>query len=150
MDPLTHVLATRKLISKDRNVVIAGVAADTPFYLTYPTWLILRGQASEAFRKNEWPEAPHWMYTLHHIFHSLPVLLAVTVGIRAMRGYWPLESAAWALHILIDLPTHSRRNWAPQFLWPISQITIDGVSWPDVVIPQINRLFKNSREDNNR
>ena len=142
MDPLTHILITRKVISPDRKVVLAGLAADVPFYLTYPTWLVQQGQIVNAFRKNEWPEAPKWMQIAHHIFHSLPVLLAVTVLIRLIRGRWSLEALAWGLHIVIDIPTHSRRHWAPQFLWPLSDTTVDGTLWTEVILSIANRLLK--------
>jgi len=142
MDPLTHLLLTRKMIGADQKIVAAGLAADLPFYLTYPIWLIARGGITDAVRRNEWPEAPQWMQRLHHIFHSLPVLLAVIIVIRLVKGDWPLWGAAWGLHILVDIPTHSRQTWAPQFLWPFSDVTVDGVSWPEVTISIFQRLFK--------
>ena len=138
MDPLTHLYITRKVMNTDRTVVIAGLAADTPFYLTYPIWVMRQGQFVHAFQNNEWPQAPQWMHTLHHIFHSIPVLLLVTVMIKLATDKWPRGALAWGLHILIDIPTHSRQTWAPQFLWPLSSITVDGVSWTDVVILGIN------------
>ena len=58
MDPLTHVLITRKMVGTDYQVVIAGLLADLPFYLLYPPWLVLRGELGEAIRRNEWPIAP--------------------------------------------------------------------------------------------
>ncbi|HRV96495.1 MAG TPA: hypothetical protein P5526_30350 [Anaerolineae bacterium] len=141
MDPLTHLFITRKVIGAEPTVVVAGLAADTPFYLTYPAWVIKQGQFATAFQSNEWPEAPRWMKTLHHICHSLPVLLTVTILIKFITGKWPLAALAWGVHILIDIPTHSRKNWAPQFLWPLSSITVDGLSWTDVAIPGINRAI---------
>jgi hypothetical protein len=57
MDPITHLIATRKLISSDRKVMVAGLAADAPFYLTYPLWLIGRGEMGAALKENEWPGA---------------------------------------------------------------------------------------------
>ncbi|MCB0212751.1 MAG: hypothetical protein KDJ52_25635 [Anaerolineae bacterium] len=141
IDPLTHLLITRKVIGTQPTVVIAGLAADTPFYVTYPAWVAKQGQFATAFQSNEWPEPPPWMKTLHHLCHSLPVLLAVTLVIKFVTGKWPLAALAWGLHIVIDIPTHSRRTWAPQFLWPLSSITVDGVSWTDVAIPAINRAI---------
>ena len=142
MDPLTHLLITRKAVGTDRKIVVAGLAADIPFYLTYPTWLIVQGKAADVFKRNEWPEAPNWMQVLHHVFHSLPVLLVLTAAIRLVRGYWPLWGVAWGLHILVDIPTHSRQNWAPQFLWPLSNVTVNGVSWPKTVISIIHRALR--------
>ena len=116
MDPLTHLLITRKSVGIERKVLAAGLAPDIPFYSTYPAWLIRQGKVAEAFGRNEWPKAPQWIQTWHHISHSLLILLVLTVVIRFAKGYWPLWGKAWGLHILVDIPTHSRQNWAPQFL----------------------------------
>ena len=48
MDSLTHLLITRKLLGTDRQLLIAGLAPDLPFYLTYPLWLIIQGQCLSA------------------------------------------------------------------------------------------------------
>jgi hypothetical protein len=143
MDPLTHLLVTRKLIDTRRSVVLAGVLPDAPFYLTYPAWVLTHGGFRRAIRQSAWPEPPSWMPLLHHMFHSLPVALLVALGYRLVRGQWPRDVlAAWTLHIAIDLPTHSRRQWAPQFLWPISDITVDGRSWVDVAIWLVRKLAR--------
>ena len=141
MDPVTHLLVTRTFVSREPAIMAAGLTPDLPFYLTYPAWLLRQGWLIEAVRRNEWPTAPGWMYTLHHLFHSLPVVLLAAGMIRLVTGRWHPGALAWGLHILIDLPTHSRRNWAPQFLWPLSRVTVDGISWPEVVLPFIQRLF---------
>jgi hypothetical protein len=59
-----------QLIGTERDVLIAGLAPDLPFYLTYPPWLIINGQFIGALRTNNWPETPAWMYQAHHIAHS--------------------------------------------------------------------------------
>ncbi len=142
MDPFTHIVVTRTVVSSEPKTIFAGLAADLPFYLTYPAWLIRRGQLGTACRTNDWPSAPRWMVTLHHLFHSLPVLLLVTLGGRLVTGHWSPAALAWGLHILIDIPTHSRRQWAPQFLWPFSAFTVDGVSWVELILPLLRRFFK--------
>ena len=139
MDPLTHLIVTRKFVGAERSVILAGLAADLPFYLTYPPWLLHRGKLADAILTNEWPAAPHWMQQLHHIFHSLPVVLVVSVLARLVTGEWPRWAKAWALHILIDIPTHSRQHWAPKFLWPISDVTVDGVSWVEFILAFVRR-----------
>jgi hypothetical protein len=104
--------------------------------------LIMQGKMADAFRGRKWPEAPKWMQVSHHMFHSLPVLLLLATAIRLIRGHWPLWGVAWGLHILVDIPTHSRQDWAPQFLWPLSDITVSGVLWFRVVMSLVNRVFR--------
>jgi hypothetical protein len=66
---------------------------------------------------NAWPEPPHWMTTLHPAFRSFLMLFCGAASARSISGRWPQkEVAAWALHILIDIPSHSRRRQRPQFL----------------------------------
>ena len=140
MDSLTHLLVTRKFISKKPRHLVAGVAPDLPFYLSYPAWVASRGELRRSFATNEWPDSPQWMETLHHSFHSLPVLFCVAFLVRLLNGRWPKTFIfAWGLHILIDIPTHSRRRWGPRFLWPFSNYAVDGVSWAELAIAWLNK-----------
>ncbi len=43
------------------------------------------------------------------------------------RPVW--ELGGWFLHILIDIPTHSYKFFPTPFLWPVSDLKIDGISW---------------------
>lgn len=132
MDPITHIVITRTLVGRSARVVAAGMLADAPFYLTYPVWLIAKGELRRVVAANEWPSPPGWMATLHYAFHSFPMLVCGAVVAWAIYGQWPREEfEAWGLHILIDIPTHSRRRWGPQFLWPLSAFAVDGVSWAE-------------------
>jgi hypothetical protein len=54
---------------------------------------------------HDWPEPPAWMATVHHAFHSFPMLFCAAAIARIISGHWPhKEVMAWALHILIDIP----------------------------------------------
>ena len=44
MDPLTHLLATRTFIGRDRTTLLVGIAPDLAFYSTYPQWVLRRGR----------------------------------------------------------------------------------------------------------
>jgi hypothetical protein len=125
---------TRIAVGSDRPCLVASLAPDAPFYLSYPPWLLLHGVLRDSLTNNTWPQAPEWMYLLHHAAHSLPLVALVAVAVRLTTGSWPRWATAWALHILVDIPTHSRQNWAPQFLWPFSAVTVDGISWPEELL----------------
>jgi hypothetical protein len=102
---------------------------DAPFSLTYPAWLMSKRGLRHAMATKHWPDPPVWMAMLHHTFHSFPMLCCAALIIRSISRRWPYtELTAWGLHILIDIPTHSRRRWGPQFLWPLSDFTVDGIS----------------------
>lgn len=140
MDPLSHLVMTRILVGKERSVLIAGLAPDIPFYSTYLPWLIASRQLLPAIRQNSWPDPPTWMYVPHHISHSLFVMSSLALILRWTTGQWPRWIGAWLLHILVDIPTHAQRYWAPQFLWPCSRITVDGLSWPTMLIAWLQRM----------
>lgn len=141
MDLLSHIVITRKLVGRDVKVVLAGLVADVPFYLLYPVWALRRHKLSDMIKNNQWPEAPKWMQTLHHVFHSLPLVLGISAINRIATGLWPYWSMAWSVHILVDIPTHSRQAWAPQFLWPFSKVTVNGFSWPMLLFALIRHLY---------
>jgi hypothetical protein len=74
--------------------------------------------------------APHFQFAwqLYHFSHSL-VVFAVTFGIAWILAKRPvLELLGWALHILIDIPTH-RGIFTVHFLWPFSSYGVSGFRW---------------------
>ena len=129
MDPLTHILITYRFVGCEPIVLIAGIAADIPFYTTYPIWILRRGELAKALQSAVWPEAPQWMVVPHQMTHSLLILVLVMCFIRLTGRDWPRWAMSWAVHIVIDIPTHARGQWAPQILWPLSSATWNGVSW---------------------
>jgi len=48
------------------------------------------------------------------------------------------EMSGWAIHILTDIPTHSRTFYPTLFLWPLSDWCYDGVSWGNMRFMIIN------------
>lgn len=54
-DLVTHMLLTCQLIGKHRNVPVASIAPDLPFYLTDPAWAVGQGDALDAPTTNHWP-----------------------------------------------------------------------------------------------
>ncbi|MCB0032767.1 MAG: hypothetical protein KDE51_02010 [Anaerolineales bacterium] len=134
MDPLTHLLTTRKIIGRGKNTQTAGLIADAPFYLCYPAWVASNGRLKESISSGDWPDPPRWLWLLHNIFHSIPIILLGGVLWRLMSGKWPRNIlGAWLLHIFIDIPTHSREPWGPRVLWPFSNFAMDGWSWADTL-----------------
>ena len=135
MDPLTHIVLTRAAVGKDLSVLLAGLGPDLSFYLTYPAWVASEGQARCALAAGTWPHPPRWMFRLHRFTHSLVVIGMVGLAVRLLAGRWPARHlAAWCLHIVIDIPSHSRDPWGPRFLWPLSDIVVDGVPWTEIPV----------------
>jgi len=72
---------------------------------------------------------PDWLFAAYNLTHSFVMFAAVflIIYIITKKWFWPLT--AWAIHILIDIPTHSFRFFPTPFLWPLSDYKFDGISW---------------------
>jgi len=85
---------------------------------------------------------------LYHPSHSLIIFACVFFLVWAVRWYRlnyyrgvklpvvaatpatpPWEMCGWLLHILIDIPSHTLRLYPTPFLWPFSDLKVDGISW---------------------
>lgn len=78
------------------------------------------------------PAALAWITATYQFTHSLIVFVAV-FGIVTLcrRGRMVLPMLAWGLHVLTDIPTHRRTFFPTPFLWPLSDYSVDAISWAD-------------------
>lgn len=138
MDPLTHLLTTRLLVGREPTTLLAGLAPDLAFYSTYPLWALRHGRVRAVLDGGEWPAPPPWMVQLHRATHSLPVVVGAAMLFWLRRGHWPRQLlGAYVLHLLIDIPTHTRDPWGPRPLWPFSKVAYNGVNWAGVMTHSI-------------
>ncbi len=72
---------------------------------------------------------PSYVYTLYNITHSLVVATLVIGCVWYLQKKPMVELFAWPLHILVDIPTHSSAYFPTPFLWPLSDVTVNGISW---------------------
>ena len=84
---------------------------------------------------------PMFAQNLYNITHSLFIFVMVfgLFWIVSRRPLWIL--AAWGLHILIDVPTHSLALFPTPFLWPISDFKVDGIGWDNTIILAIDIIL---------
>lgn len=131
MDVFAHGLWSYQLVGKrSRRVLLAvafGVLPDlfafTPFFFQQ----VFSGGLALAHPENV--HIPDYVYRLYDVSHSL-IVAALTLGaIRLLCGNLPLYLLAWPLHIVMDIPTHSRAFFPTPFLWPISSYKVDGIAW---------------------
>jgi hypothetical protein len=150
VDPVTHLLTTRLLVGREPTTLLAGIAPDLPFYITYPLWVLRSGRVRVVLDGEVWPAPPSWMVQLHRAAHSIPSALLGAMLIRLSRGHWPWRSlGAYLLHLLIDIPTHTRDPWGPRPLWPFSNIAYDGMGWAETLTHAIQtRLRMGSQMSN--
>lgn len=83
---------------------------------------------------------PKWLFAAYNLTHSLVLFLIIffSIFLITKKWYWPL--LGWAIHILIDIPTHSARFFPTPFLWPLSNYNFNGISWATPWFMVINYL----------
>lgn len=72
---------------------------------------------------------PNYVHSLYNITHSLFTFAVVFSIVWFIRKKPFLPLLAWAIHILLDVPTHSTEFFPTPFVWPLSSYRFDGVSW---------------------
>ncbi|MBI2658330.1 hypothetical protein HYX08_06590 [Candidatus Woesearchaeota archaeon] len=130
MDTLAHGLWSYAIFHKKRYVWLAALFGVLPDILSFGI-LFMLNLVNGSFH-NGWPtldSLPGWLFSAYNFTHSLVMFIAVfaLVYLISKKWLWPL--AAWAIHILIDIPTHSFGFFPTPFLWPLSDYKFDGISW---------------------
>lgn len=97
-----------------------------PFIISFGSLIINGGEFFDARHHSAFGISPY----LYNYSHSL-VIWAVVFIIAWIYYKRPrFELLGWALHILIDIPSHSIGFYATPFLFPISEYRFPyGISW---------------------
>lgn len=87
-------------------------------------------------------EFPLYARNFYNASHSLVVFCLAFALVWLLRKRPFLPVAAWGMHIVIDIPTHSFALFPTPFLWPLSNFKVDGVGWesPLVLVPNFALL----------
>jgi hypothetical protein len=72
---------------------------------------------------------PQYIHTIYNFSHSLIIFTAVFLIVWAIRKKPFYEMLAWAIHILMDIPTHTAAFFPTPFLFPLSSYYFGGISW---------------------
>ena len=133
MDIISHALWTNVAYLKMQRrtriwAVLFGILPDIvsfgPFFVEEIAFHTVRGTITQFSAAGV-----RYITTAYNLTHSL-VLFAAVVGIVWLvwrKPYLPL--AGWGLHIVIDIFSHSRAFFPTPFLYPISNYTVDAISW---------------------
>jgi len=150
MDIIAHALWTtaagktaRKRFSRPLNLgwaVFWGVFPDL-FSFAIPAvvriWWYATGTTHSLKPDVQSAQRFKFVWPLYNGSHSLLVFAAVFGLVWAIvrRPVW--ELLGWALHILIDIPTHTG-IFAIQFLWPLSSFGFQGIRWENPWFMAVN------------
>ncbi len=91
----------------------------------YKMWF----KVSEDTVENMANRVPPWVYRIYDVTHSIPLWIIGFSIAWAIMGSVPWAAFGWLLHIIVDIPTHSRKFFPTPFLWPLSSYKFDGYNW---------------------
>ena len=84
---------------------------------------------------------PQYVNYLYDVTHSFLVFLLVFLLVWRVRRRPLWELAAWGLHVLVDVPTHSFAFFPTPVFWPLSNWKFDGWQWMTPAILVSNYLL---------
>lgn len=143
MDVFAHTLWTaavyQRVALRDRLwAAFCGVAPDlASFGILFVQSFFTSGHQSGP---PQLASIPLYIFTMYNLTHSLVVfvlVLSVVITIRR-KVWWPLFG--WALHIIIDIFTHSTDFFPTPFLWPLSTYRFNGIAWGESWFMFLNYL----------
>ncbi len=83
-----------------------------------------------SFSRDHAPQfVPGYTHFLYNFTHSLIIVLLVFLAVYLFKKKIYFFMLGWPLHILIDIPTHSKEFFPTPFLYPLASVSIDGISW---------------------
>ncbi len=130
MDIFAHGLWSYAIFHNRKYVLLATFFGVLPDLLSFGI-LFLINLINGNFHRGPPPlnTIPKWLFAAYNLTHSFIVFIVVflLVFLITKSWFWPL--LACAIHIIIDIPTHSTKFFPTPFLWPISDYVFDGISW---------------------
>ncbi|MBS3110924.1 hypothetical protein J4435_02400 [Candidatus Woesearchaeota archaeon] len=134
MDVLAHYLwayaiAAFAKIKQRKTMALFGVLPD---FFSFGI-LMVAAVATGSFHpgKPELSSIPPYVSHLYDWTHSLAVFFAVFALVFLATKRWYLPSLGWAVHVLIDIPTHTSAFFPTPFLWPLSDYSFSGIAWSE-------------------
>jgi len=91
-------------------------------------WWYATGTTHSLLPDAHGPQNFQYVWQLYHCSHSLLMFAAVFGLVWLILRRPVFEMLGWALHILIDIPTH-QGIFAVHFLWPLSNYGFSGFRW---------------------
>ena len=122
-----------------------GVAPDLLSFGVFSAMTILGLASGPDWSAGPPPKSaiPTYVHSLYDLTHSLVVFAVVFFGVWLVRKKPFLPLLAWALHIAMDIPTHSTAFFPTPFLWPFfDNIRFNGIPWshPLIFFPNVALL----------
>ncbi len=130
MDVVAHFLWTFALYFKRKERWLAALFGVLPDILSFgPFFIVNLLFQGLKFGKPEVSSIPPYIFTIYNLTHSLIIFLFVFCLVFLLTKKVHYFLGGWLLHILIDIPTHTKEFFPTPFLWPISDFKVSIFSW---------------------
>ncbi|MEK6955625.1 MAG: hypothetical protein AABW52_03115 [Nanoarchaeota archaeon] len=133
MDIFAHALWTYalfRIFNKKKYAIsgaIFGVLPDLVAFIPFFFYMLI----NNIHFQRDASIFPHYTLIAYNITHSFIIFLVSFIVVYLILRKIALPMLGWGLHILIDIPSHTADFFPTPFLWPISNLTISGISWAD-------------------
>lgn len=133
MDTLSHYLWAVLLywyFRKEKKWLI-GLSGALPDLMSFGIFILLALITGVSYEPGPPPLEvfPSIIFTMYNITHSFLPIGIVAFFLWKFKPKWWHLSWGWFLHIITDIPTHTREFFPTPILWPLSTITFSGFSW---------------------
>lgn len=130
MDVISHGLWGGMLLKKKTSFWLALIFGMLPDALPFIPFLAQQASAGNFSFLVARPQAyPAWVFTVYNYTHSLIVAGGIFGILFYVRPNLGRAFLAWPIHILFDIPTHSAACFPTKFLFPLSNLHYNGISW---------------------
>ena len=131
MDILAHGLWGGVIFGWRNKFFWAALFGMLPDLLAFGPFFIYRiASGTFSFGKPELNSIPQIVFTSYNISHSLFTGLVIFLVVRFLVSKeLSVAAGAYSLHILCDIPTHDQTFFPTPFLFPLSDVKVDGISW---------------------
>lgn len=130
MDIFSHFLWTFGIFFRQPKAWLLGIIGVLPDLLSFgPHFIYSLATVGFRFGKPDIQSIPNYIFSMYNITHSFVIFLIVFVVFYFFLRQHIIYLLPWIIHILIDIPTHSKAFFPTPFMWPLSNFMIDGISW---------------------
>lgn len=119
--------------------ILPDFSSFTPIFIWY-FYQLLTGQMSAPNGRPDFDSMPLAQLThqLYDYTHSFVPFVIVLLLVWAIVRKFPWFLLGWGLHIAIDIFSHSREFFPTPFLYPISDVNVNGIPWSHPIFMAIN------------
>ncbi len=127
MDIFAHYLWAYGIFFKEKKAWLFGLIGILPDLASFGPHFFF--SLFNGFQFGHPTNIPSYIYDIYNFTHSLVIFLIVFLVFYLLLKKYVVFLLPWAIHILIDIPTHTQEFFPTPFLWPFSHFTVNGISW---------------------